>query len=373
MSALRAIVVEGVEIPERLVAEEAQHHAGASAAEARAAAAHALAIKALLLNRARELELTPDPETDGDGREETAEEALIRGVLDREVETSPPTEAECRRVFDARPGRFRSPELYEASHILLQPTGDGESDWEDARIAAVSVLDSVAQQPGRFAELAARFSDCPSKGVGGSLGQLQPGDLAPEVEPALIALEPGQITREPIRSRFGWHIFRLDRRVPARNLPFEIVEDSIRADLEGRAWIAAASRYVEGLAADARLKGVALSLRPEGGVATGALSLGDLLADAEGVAARLEAWLDAVDPAFATAIRNRAAALSDTFAGFVRSEVATFVRSADDEGWTKLISATRDADDPALACVAVILKAKLEPPKRTFTLIKRTR
>lgn len=373
MSALRSVVVDGVEIPERLVAEEAQHHAGASAAEARAAAAHALAIKALLLNRARELELQPQPETGGDGREETVEEALIRAVLDCEVAASPPSEAECRRVFDARRDRFRSPELYEASHILLQPAGDTETDWEDAHIVAGSVLHSVTREPGRFAEFAGRFSDCPSKGVGGSLGQLRPGDLAPEVEPALAALEPGGVSPAPVRSRFGWHIFRLDRRTPARDLPFEAVYEAIRTDLEGRAWVASAARYVEGLAAEARLRGVALSLRPEGDVAAGALSLGDLLADAEGVAARLEAWLDAVDAAFATAIRERAAELGDTFAGFVRAEVAAFVQTADDEAWTKLISSTRDAEDPALACVAVILKSRLTPPKRTFTLIKRTR
>lgn len=373
MSALRAVVVDGVEIPEELVAEEAQHHAGASAAEARAAAAHALAIKALLLHRARELGLEARPETGGDGREETDEEALIRALLDREVAPTPPTEAECRRVFEARRDRFRSPELYEASHILVQPSGDTETDWEDARIAATSVLQSVIRDPGRFGEFAGRFSDCPSKGVGGSLGQLRTGDLAPEVEPALGSMEPGQVSPTPVRSRYGWHVFRLDRRTPSRELPFEAVQEAIRTDLEGRAWVAAAARFVEGLAAEARLHGVALSLRPGGDVATGALSLGDLLADAEGVAARLEAWLDAVDPDFATSIRKRAGELGDTFAGFVRVEVAAFVQSADDEAWTKLISASRDAEDPALACMTLILKAKLAPPKRTFTLIKRTR
>ncbi|MBX7250084.1 MAG: peptidyl-prolyl cis-trans isomerase [Caulobacteraceae bacterium] len=373
MSALRAIVVEGVEIPEQLIAEEAQHHAAATGGEARAAAAHALAIKALLLDRARLLDLTADPETDADGREETTEEALIRVLLEQEVEVTTPTDAECRRVFEAGRSRFVAPELYEASHILLEPAAEGEEGWEDARLAAAAVLETLIPAPGRFGELAKRFSDCPSKSVGGSLGQLRPGDLAPEVEPVLAALQPGEIAPSPVRSRFGWHIFRLDRRVPVRELPFEAVEDGIRADLEGRAWIAAASHYVEDLAAAARLKGVALSLRPEGGVATGALSLGDLLADASGVAERMEAWLDAVDPALADAVRAHVADKDETFASLVRSEIAVFVQSADDEAWTKLISAARDADDPALACVTVILKAKLTPPRQMFTLIKRTR
>lgn len=373
MSALRAIVVEGVEIPEQLIAEEAQHHAAASAGEARDAAARALAIKALLLDRAWTLKLSPAPEFDPEGREETPDEAMIRAVLDLEVAVAPPTDSECRRVFMARRGHFRSPELYEASHILLQPASDEAAAWKDARLAANAVLEALNPAPGRFAEMAERFSACPSKAMGGSLGQLRPGDLAPEVEPGLATLQPGEITRQPVRSRFGWHIFRLDRRVPARDLPFEAVEASIRTDLEGRAWTAAASHYVETLAAAARLKGVALSLRPEGEVATGPLSLGDLLADTSGVAERMEAWLAAVDPGLADAVRAHIAGGNETFASLVRSEVAAFVRSADDEAWTKLISAARDADDPALACVALILKTRLTPPRQMFTLIKRTR
>ena len=44
---------------------------------------------------------------------------------------------------------------------------------------------------------------------------------------------------------------------------------------------------------------------------------------------------------------------------------------ANDERWTNLISATRDATDPALACLAFVLRSKLEPVRQTFTLIKR--
>jgi len=76
------LVIEGVEIPEFLIAEEAQHHPSANPMEARTAAGKALAVRALLLHRADELGLVAQPQVDDDGREETPEEALIRGVLD---------------------------------------------------------------------------------------------------------------------------------------------------------------------------------------------------------------------------------------------------------------------------------------------------
>ncbi|HAJ03342.1 MAG TPA: peptidylprolyl isomerase, partial [Brevundimonas sp.] len=80
------MVIDGVALPERLVAEEAQNHPAATPEAARMAAAHALAIKALLLDRADQLGLTPRPEIDEDGREETSEEALVRAVLEAEIE-----------------------------------------------------------------------------------------------------------------------------------------------------------------------------------------------------------------------------------------------------------------------------------------------
>ena len=59
MSGTRSQVIDGVQIPERLIAEEAQNHPAGTAEEARRAAGHALAIRALLLDRAHALGLEP--------------------------------------------------------------------------------------------------------------------------------------------------------------------------------------------------------------------------------------------------------------------------------------------------------------------------
>ena len=75
---MRSLVVGGVQIPEALIAREAQNHPASDGAQAWAEAAHALAVRALLLHRARQLDLEPDPEIDAAGREETPEEAVIR-------------------------------------------------------------------------------------------------------------------------------------------------------------------------------------------------------------------------------------------------------------------------------------------------------
>lgn len=355
---MRAIVVHGVEIPEALIAKEAQNHPGRSIGESRAAAGHALATKALLLHRAAELGLTPEPELDEDGREETAEAALVRAVLEAEVEITLPTDAECRRVYDGQRAKFRSPALYEAAHILIEPRSDADDDVALARATADRLSRILAEGTHSFAELARDHSDCPSAATGGSLGQLRRGDLVGEVEDALLGLEPGQVTAEPVRSRFGWHILRLERHIEGRDLPFEIASERIRLHLESRAWTVAASRYVAALAEAASGKGIALAFDERGGVTEGSACLGDLIGS--GLAAeRLVPWLEATDPQVALQLRDTASATGMEPSAYVRAVVADFVNRATDEHWTRLISAARDASDPAQAALAEIMKANL--------------
>jgi len=371
MSAARSRVVNGVQIPERLIAEEAQNHPADTAEAARHAAGHALSIRALLLNQAQLLDLEAEAEIGEDGREETPEEALIRAVLDSQVSIAQPTGDELLKVYETQPGAFRSPDLTEASHILIEPGADEDEAWAAARARAEALIVQLAEPGVRFADLARSNSACTSAEIGGSLGQLSPGDLTAPVEVGLLQLQPGEVSSEPVRSRFGWHILRLDRRIEGRVLPFEHVREQIALHLESRAWIAAAGRYVGGLASEARERGVAIILSEDGGFDDGVMSLGDLLQDREGVAARVHAWLTQADGDLASRVQAAAERADLTFADFVRDEITDFISQADDEGWTRLISAAQGADDPALGCVRAILKARLQPVAKSYTLIKR--
>jgi peptidyl-prolyl cis-trans isomerase C len=253
------VFVNGVEIPETAIAREAQNHVAATADEARAAAARALAIRELLLQRARAIGLAADPRSDNAGRCETDEEALVRGVLETEAAPAEPTEQECRRFFSAASHRFQAPELYEASHILIAVEGANEAVWAEGRARAAELITALRENGARFAELARAHSACPTAEHGGALGQLQHGDLAKEIETALLDLDEGCVCGEPVATRHGWHVLRLDRRVTAAILPYEAVAERIRNALRERASIAAAARYVETLARGARIEGIDLS------------------------------------------------------------------------------------------------------------------
>ena len=66
------------------------------------------------------------------------------------------------------------------------------------------------------------------------------------------------MTTEPIASRFGHHIIRLDRKIEGRQLPFEQVRDRIADYLIDRARHTAIAQFVARLAARAEISGVDL-------------------------------------------------------------------------------------------------------------------
>lgn len=368
---MTTVVVDGVELPEALIAQEIQNHPSRTAAEARSAAAHALAIRALLIHRGQQLELSPEPEIDALGREETPEEALARTVLEVELSIATPERGECLRLYESQKERFRTPPLTEASHILLDVGTDDPVAEAAARGLAENLIVQLRAGRSRFVDLAKAHSVCPSGATaGGSLGQLRPGDLVGEIEVVLAELEPGEVAAEPVRSRFGWHVLRLDRRIEGRMLPFDLVEERIRLHLESRAWAASATRYVADLAAEARAQGVAVSLCEDGRIREGSLTLGAILEPAM-AGERIEPWLRAVDPDFHQQVTAAAEAADLPLVEFVQVTVARFLAEASDEDWTKLISAARGGSDPALAGLAALLRQKVAPSKPHFTIIRR--
>ena len=167
-----------------------------------------------------------------------------------------PGPAECQRYYEANAARFRTPDLFEASHILIEPEGGDEAAWVAAEQRAREIAASVGDDAKAFAEAARAWSQCPSAQQDGSLGQIRRGELAAPVQAGIEALEEGRTGAEPVRSRFGWHVLRLHRRIEGRTLPFEIVREKIADMLEARSWSLAAARYVAALADRSEVEGV---------------------------------------------------------------------------------------------------------------------
>jgi peptidyl-prolyl cis-trans isomerase C len=253
------VSVNGVVISHATIAREVQHHPASKPILAWQYAARALVVRELLLQEARRLGLSAVPAVDSCDRRETDEEALIRIVFEHEVTIPEPDRESCRRYYEQNQRRFHSADLYEAAHILFAADRRDASAYARAQTAAAAVLAELGQAPERFSELARLHSACSSAANGGNLGQISAGQTTPEFERALRELEPGMLTAAPVASRYGFHVIRLDRRIPGTQLPFEFVADRIADYLAQRAHGMATAQYIARLVSSAEITGVDLA------------------------------------------------------------------------------------------------------------------
>jgi peptidyl-prolyl cis-trans isomerase C len=254
------VVVNGETIPSAAIAAEAQNHEAPKDKPGIAwrKAAQALAIRALLLQEARARGLVPDPLELAPGRWETEDEALIRALLDEAVNPGPVTDADIRAEWAKDPGRYRSAPLWDVSHILCACDPRDMAGRTAAEARAKAILGRLDGDAKGFAQ-AARDSDCGSKAQGGHLGQIGPGDTVPEFEAALRVLPEGGTSAEPVLSRHGWHIIRLNAVAPGQELPFQTVRPRIAEALEKAAWTDASRAFVASLGERATITGASLA------------------------------------------------------------------------------------------------------------------
>ena len=100
----------------------------------------------------------------------------------------------------------------EASHILITADYNDNATDEEKKEAENKALETAKNiikelDEGKdFAELAKEYSKDGSASDGGDLGRFGHGDMVSEFEEAAYALEVGQYTKEPVKTKFGYHI-----------------------------------------------------------------------------------------------------------------------------------------------------------------------
>jgi len=255
------ITVNGETITSAAIAAEAQNHNAPTDKPGWAwkAAARAMVIRALLLQEAGRLGLKADPQmVDGD-KQETEDESLIRVVLEQEMDIPAVSADECQHIYNTRKDVFRSPNLFQPAHILFAVKPDDKEGREVAKKNASEFIKTIQKNSKAFADIAKTNSDCPSKDAGGTLGQVGTGDTVPEFESVLDALAAGELHPEPVETRFGIHIVRMDEKAMGQQLPFDAVKHQIMEKLEQVAWAKAAQTYTQDLVNKSDVEGIDFS------------------------------------------------------------------------------------------------------------------
>ncbi|MEO0653962.1 MAG: peptidylprolyl isomerase [Pseudomonadota bacterium] len=154
---------------------------------------------------------------------ENERRALLASQLIEEVAEGAVTDEALQAAYDEAYGNLEPETEFNAAHILVETE-------EEAR-ALIEELDGGAD----FATLAREHSTGPSGPNGGSLGWFGKGMMVPPFEEAVIALEPGAFSQDPVQTQFGWHVLILNETRVKDAPTLDAVREELAAEVQGAA------------------------------------------------------------------------------------------------------------------------------------------
>ncbi|MGU7780418.1 peptidylprolyl isomerase [Burkholderia sp. PU8-34] len=144
---------------------------------------------------------------------------VLRAMIEDFLKTNQPTDAEVKARYDELAKGVSSRE-YHLHHILV----DNEQQAKD--------LIAKIKGGAKFEDLAKQYSKDPGSGKnGGDLDWSDPKAYVPEFAAAAQKLQKGQMTDEPVKTQFGWHVIRVDDIRNVAPPPFDQVKAQIAQQL----------------------------------------------------------------------------------------------------------------------------------------------
>lgn len=150
---------------------------------------------------------------------------LATEYIEREVRNKIDVdEKEILQYFEKNRLEYVEPEKIKARQIYIR--AKTEEEVEEAKTKAEILLERLKNGED-FATLARESSDDPfTRDAGGDMGYFARGRLVPELEEAVFLLEDGKVS--PIlRTESGFHIFKLEDRIPGRPQEYDEVREDI--------------------------------------------------------------------------------------------------------------------------------------------------
>jgi peptidyl-prolyl cis-trans isomerase C len=192
-----------------------------------------------------------------------AEREVMEAMVDQAVHTPLPTDEEARRYYEAHKAQFLVGQALHMRHILFAVTpGVNVQALTVHAERALLELSHKGVALGRFAQLAAELSNCPSSAQGGDLGWITPDDCAPELATELFHLQHAQpgtgVHPRLFHTRFGFHIIDVLERRSGTQPAYEEVRERIAALLTMQSRARALHQYMSLLVGEAEVEGIAL-------------------------------------------------------------------------------------------------------------------
>lgn len=134
--------------------------------------------------------------------------------LQKYLEANPVKDEDLKPEYDAQVAAM--PREYHARHILVEDKALADTITKDLKGGA------------DFAKLAEAKSKDSSGKSGGDLGWFTLDSMVKPFAEAVAALQPGQLTEQPVQSQYGWHVIKLEESRASAPPPFEDVKDRVK-------------------------------------------------------------------------------------------------------------------------------------------------
>ena len=126
------------------------------------------------------------------------------------------TDADVRARYDKEIAATPPQNEVRARHILVKT--------EEEAVAIIKELDGGA----KFEDLAKAKSTDGAAGQGGDLGYFGTGQMVPDFEKAAFAIEPGQYSKTPVKTDFGFHVIKVEDKRAKQPPAFDQVKDQVK-------------------------------------------------------------------------------------------------------------------------------------------------
>ncbi len=170
-----------------------------------------------ILKAANAQNLSNDPEVQSraaQAKEQITEDVYLNRAIDKKI-----TDKVLKDEFVKFKKENPEQEEISARHMLV----DTEQQAKDL----IKQLDGGAD----FAKLAGDNNKGPEKANGGYLDFFTKKEVVPEFADAAFKLQPGQYTKTPVKSQFGWHVIELEDRRTRQAPRFDDVKDQLKQRL----------------------------------------------------------------------------------------------------------------------------------------------
>jgi parvulin-like peptidyl-prolyl isomerase len=158
------------------------------------------------------------------------------------------TDKELRERYDREKENYRLPERARLRSIIVTKPDDAASAEKMA--ARVQQIATDAKAAPDFAKFAESVPENAMKEKGGDMGDVARGELLPDLDKAVFNSPSGTILG-PIATKSGWHIIKVEQRLPSEVPAFESVKDKLRKDVSEEAFTRDYKAYIERLRKEA--------------------------------------------------------------------------------------------------------------------------